>query len=606
MNQHFSRIAFWISALAIAITVLAFPRYNNRYTEAVLAWDVSGYYLYLPAVFIYKDIKELKFLPGIIEKYQPSYSPDQAFAHESGAQVMKYPAGMALLYLPFFLIAHAVAQLTDYPADGFSQPYQVAVLLGSALVAIAGLWFLRKNLLRFFGERVAGLTLLLMALGTNYFNYATFDAAMPHVWLFAILSLLVHFTARWHERPNLRDATGMGICVGLAALIRPTELIFALVPLLWGIAGPASLLKKTKLLAKHLPQLLLAGVMVAAIGAVQLVYWKTVTEEWLVYSYQDQGFSFRHPHFMDVFFSYRKGWFVYTPLMLFAVAGFWFLWKKQRDLFLPITCFFLINTWIVCAWDIWWYGGAFGQRAMIASYALLAFPLAAFIDWLSGTPLFVKWTMGALLTGCLALNLFQTYQAHWGPWEADMMNRAYFWRIFANVENRPADRLLLDTNEGFSGERINLVTIFSTDFEDRPDTTGLSRERAASGAFSLYVDQERLESEPVFLPRTQAMSPGKMLHIAASFCAPIIEGEPWWMPQLVVQFEREGAAVHERLIRPARLLPKDKWIPMGMDIRIPNVEFDRLRIFLRNPRSRVSLFMDDLRVEIHSPLRKVN
>lgn len=596
MKNHFSRLAFWTSAIAIFMVVLAFPRYNRPGTEATLAWDVSGYYLYLPAIFIYKDLKEVKFLPRIIEQYQPSFAPDQAYPVGNGRQVMKYSAGMAVLYLPFFLIAHAIANLTGYPADGFSLPYQVAIHLGGMLVALLGLWFLRKNLLRFFTDQVTGWTVLLLALGTNFFNYATFDAANPHVWLFTLLALVVHFTIRWHERPNFRDAFLMGLCTGLAALVRPTEVLYALVPVLWGLASVRSLRDRVGVFFQNFSHLIVAGATVAAVGFIQLAYWKCVTGEWIVYSYQDQGFSFLHPHFADVLFSYRKGWFVYTPLMLFAVTGFFFLYKKSRALFVPVFLFFLLNTWIVASWDIWWYGGAFGQRAMIQSYPLLAFPLAAFLGWMSGKN-WSKWLFGILLAACLSLNLFQTYQAHWGPWEPDMMNRAYYWRIFANVHDSPYDKLLLDTKEGFFGEKKNVRQLYFTDFESITDSVGISTQFARSGSRSAFADPQTPFSHTINLPRPPDMKAGEWLHISAWFFGPQKEWEVWWMPQLVVRFEKGGQSVRERIVRPFRVLNQGEWGEVGMDIRVPEKDFDNIKVFLWNPANRVAMFMDDLKAE---------
>jgi hypothetical protein len=597
MKNHFSRIAFWISAVAILSVVLAFPRYNRPGTEATLAWDVSGYYLYLPAIFIYKDLKEVRFLPEIIRKYQPSFAPDQAYPLGNGRQVMKYSAGMAVLYLPFFFIAHSVAKLAGFPADGFSLPYQVAIQLGGVLVALLGLWYLRKNLLRFFSDQVTGWAILLLALGTNFFNYATFDAANPHVWLFTLLALVVHFTLRWHERPNLRDASFLGLCIGLAALVRPTEILYALVPVLWGVANGAGVRLKTGIFMKNFTHLVWAGFIIALVGFIQLAYWKSVAGEWIVYSYQDQGFSFLHPHVADVLFSYRKGWFVYTPLMLLSMLGFYFLFKKNRELFVPVFVFFLLNTWVVCSWDIWWYGGAFGQRAMIQSYPLLAFPLAAFLAWLPGN----KWTMwlfSPLLATCLALNLFQTYQAHWGPWEADMMNRAYYWLIFANVDDLPSDKLLLDTKESFSGEKKNVRQLYFTDFEPVTDSVGISRQFFHSGARSACVDALTPFSYTINLPALPELKPGQWLHTSAWFFGPQKEWEVWWMPQLVVHFEHQGKPVHERIVRPFRVLNQGEWGEVGMDFRVPEKDVDNVKIFLWNPANRVAMYMDDLKVEV--------
>ncbi|MBI5916308.1 MAG: glycosyltransferase family 39 protein [Bacteroidetes bacterium] len=607
--KSFSRLVFWGCAAALFVVTMAFPRYERPGTEATLAWDVSGYYLYLPAVFIYHDLKQVKFLPGIIQKYKPSFAPDQAFPVENGNQVMKYSAGMAVMYLPFFAVGHAVAKLTGHPADGFSLPYQAAIHLGGVLVAVLGLWFLRKNLLRYFPDRTVGWTLLLVALGTNFFNYATFDAANAHVWLFALLAMLVHCTIRWHERPTLRGALSIGACVGLAALVRPTEIICALVPLLWGITDLKSLRKRLSFFKKNFTSLLVAGITVAAIGSLQLGYWKYVSGHWLVYSYGEQGFSFLHPHFVNVFFSYRKGWLVYTPLMALALLGFGIAdfgfrisgWPgSQSEIRNPksaIVAFFLVNTWVVCAWDIWWYGGAFGQRAMVQSYALLAFPLAAFLAKISEIRNPQSAIVKLLLFGCLALNLFQTYQAHWGPWEAEAMNRAYYWRIFGRVKDVQTDKLLLDAKEGFSGEKKNVRVVYTTDFETVTDSVGVSARFAKSGTKSAFVDPQTPFSHTLDIPRPAEMPRGKWLHISAQFYGQEKTWEAWVMPQLVVRFEQQGQPVRERAIRPWRVIGEGEWGEAGMDIRVPKKEFDHLKIFLWNPSNRPGMWMDDLRVE---------
>ena len=480
-----SRIALFISSLLLLLTVLFFPRWEKPHTEAPIAWDVSGYYLYLPATFIYDDLYELKFLPEIIEKYKPTPNINQAYSAGNGNMVMKYPAGLSILYTPLFFIAHISAKTLDYPADGFSLPYQIAIQLGGVLFAIIGLIFLRKILLQYFPDRTAGGLIILIALGTNFFNYATFDSANVHIWSFTLLSILTHQTMHWHHLATWPRALGIGACVGLAALVRPTEIIFAIVPILWGINNWES---KLLFFKNHYPQIIGAVLFTLAIGSIQFFYWKSATGNWVVYSYQDQGFYWTRPHFIDVFFSYRKGWLIYTPLMLFALLGFAFWlgkWKKNIPPYmLPIICFFMVNTWIISSWDIWWYGGSFGQRAMIPSYVLLAFPLAHLINWIKIKP----WRaiiFTPLFLACISLNLFQTYQAHWGPWEATYMNQAYYWRIFFKTDDNPYDKILLDTNVGFGGKKKKDISVFKPDLSDPNDTLGLTKKISRSGNYVL-------------------------------------------------------------------------------------------------------------------------
>jgi hypothetical protein len=58
--------------------------------------------------------------------------------------------------------------------------------------------------------------------------------------------------------------------------------------------------------------------------------------------------------------------------MIFAFAGIIVLWKRRSPYALPVTIFVPLNIYIIFSWWCWWYGGGFGQRAFIDSYALMA------------------------------------------------------------------------------------------------------------------------------------------------------------------------------------------------------------------------------------------
>lgn len=592
-----SRFSLIFVSLFLILTVLLFPRWEKQYTEAPIAWDVSGYYLYLPALFIYDDIEELKFFPDIIEKYKPSFSPDQAFPYDNGNRVMKYPAGMAVLYSPFFFTAHLVALNSDFPADGFSLPYQIAIQLGGLFAAIIGLLFLQKILIRFFSDYTTAWAILLIGIGTNFFNYGTFDSGNVHVWSFALLSILTYSTILFHENPKWKYAIGVGTCIGLAALVRPTEIIFALIPLLWGIMDKGTFIQKINFLKKHFLKILGAAIITLSIGFIQLIYWKTVAGDWLVYSYEDQGFSFNKPHFESVFFSYRKGWFVYTPLMLFAVLGIIFFYKKWKErnipYLLPTLLFLLINTWIIASWDIWWYGGAFGQRAMIASYALLAFPLALLINEVNKRRL-LNWAIYPIFIGCIVLNLFQTYQAHWGPWESQIMNKAYYWKIFANHDNSEYDKLLLDTHENYDGEKNNLITVIEYDCEPLNGKSGTSNQIVRSGKTSLFLEKKKGESSRLIINKEKEHENYEWANICGWFFSPEPEHEYWWMPQMVIQFKNDDTVVKESIYRPNRISRLKQWNQVCVNIKLPEKEFNQFELFLRNPRDKVNMYADDL------------
>ena len=360
-----SFFAFLLCAVIIAGTHAYYPKWQMSYDEATISWDVSGYYFYLPAIFIYKDLKKVGFRDEVVSKYKMSNGAYQAYDHESGNRIMKYSAGMALQYLPYFLAGHGAALLLDYPADGFSLPYQVGISLGSLFMAFLGIFFLRKILLRYFDDTTTGITLLLIVAGTNYLNYSAIDGAMTHNWLFTLYTLLIWQSIRFYEQPSNFIALSIGGIVGLMALTRPTEIIACLIPLLWGCKNIKSLIKRVEFFYKFQLwggyYLLIASIAVISTGSIQLLYWKYVSGQWLVYSYQDQGFSWLTPHIWDGLFSGRAGWLVYTPTMMLALLGFWKLWQMHKELFFAVFSFALIFSYVTFAWDIWWYGGSFSE-----------------------------------------------------------------------------------------------------------------------------------------------------------------------------------------------------------------------------------------------------
>ncbi len=596
MQKHFSFIALFFSFLVILSAACWYKKWEKTGTEATLSWDVMGYYLYLPAVFIYEDLAQLKFKNDIIKKYNPTGSFYQAFQHKTGNYVMKYPIGLAVLYLPFFFLAHVFALISDYAPDGFSLPYQLAISWGSLVVAFGGLWLCRKILRQYFNETISGITLILVALATNYLNYAAIDGAMPHNWLFTLFALLIWLTIKWYENPTLGKSILIGMCIGLAALSRPTDLLVFLIPLLWGLKSRTDILTRLRFFQSHWLKLLASIITVALIGSLQLLYWKNITGDWIVYTYEEQGFSWLKPYIKDVLISYRKGWLVYTPIMIFALIGFVPLYKKYRFLFWVSLACFLVNFYVVAAWDVWAYGGAFGQRALIESYAILLFPMAAFWEAIF-TKKYLKWLAIGLGIFCIWLNIFQTYQAHGHGFEVEAMTKAYYWRIFANARPTQLDQKLLDTKEDFKGERRNIRLVYSTDFEQFEDPTALTSRQAKSGQYALWLHKNRAFMPAITL-RINSYYP-KWLRVQAQFYAPSKEWNVWQMAQLIVQFEKGEEVIKRRMIRVHRQLGERQWQANWIDMQIPQKDFDQVKIYCWNAGGQKELFIDDLNVEIY-------
>ena len=90
-----------LSKLTVALIAILFIYFNFRYfANNILSWDVFGYYLYLPLIFIYNDLglANVSDIYDIIEKYNNTATFYQAVQSPTGNWVMKYSMGLSILY----------------------------------------------------------------------------------------------------------------------------------------------------------------------------------------------------------------------------------------------------------------------------------------------------------------------------------------------------------------------------------------------------------------------------------------------------------------------------------------------------------------------------
>ena len=584
MKQVLNKWGLLIALIFVLANTFYHSRWDNTQTEAPISWDVSGYYAYLPAIFIHKDIKKLEYLPGIIEQYRPSPSMDQAFKHNSGNYIFKYSIGQSITYLPGFFIGHLWAkQSSKYPSDGYSYPYQFSVYWLALCLGLLGLIVLFSILCNSFGTSTANWTILLLGAGTNLLEYASYTPMMTHISLFTLYVLLIKQSIQyWNSDHKNKQAISIGFLCGLMALIRPTEIISVLIPVLWGIQlSKAGIKQRIKDLSNQLPHLMLAALIGSIILSIQIVYWKIAGGDFIIYSYQNQGFSWFKPHVKNVLISYRKGWLIYTPMMLFGLIGFIFLYKKHRPFFWGTFLFFLVNFYIVSAWDIWWYGGSFGQRALVQSYAIMAFPLAAFVEQLRQRRIQL-YLVAPLMIFFIILNNFQIWQSHTaGLFDAEYTNRAYYWRMFFKNTFEPTDKLLLDSKEGYSGKRKASSVLLSSDFEneDLPEgTAALGKNNTTAQAINNknpYSKTFTIKDIPL---------DKKWLSIQADYFTDQKEYDIWSMAALVVEFRKEEKNIKYRHIKFPRLLDTETWKQIEMTCKFPEKDIDEIRCYIFLPK----------------------
>lgn len=422
--RNVTSYSFWAFCALVVLYVILFFNGREWMKHDALRHDMTAYYAYLPAVFV---DQEIELNSEETRKNTMYWWSVEAPAREG--RIIRMSMGVSYLHLPFFLLAHITAKPLGHEANGFNAHYYFFILVGSVFYALAGFWLLRKLLLLFFGDGVTAITLLLVATATNLVYYTLSEGAMSHAYNFFLVIALLYLTVKWHTKPKWGNTILLGLVMGIITLARPLNLLLALVPVLYNVYSKETLLQKLQLIQKNWGKVLIAVVFAFLALLPQLLYWHYMSGEWTYYTYGDEGFFFSHPHIINGLFSYRKGWFVYTPIMAVAAVGLVVIWKQAKQWALPLFIVLPVFVWCVYSWWTWWYGGSFGSRPMIDIYGLMAIPLAAILTW----ALKRKWTGATfLLLGAffIYLNIYQTYQykkamIHW-----DSMTKEAYWAVF--------------------------------------------------------------------------------------------------------------------------------------------------------------------------------
>jgi hypothetical protein len=423
-------------ALVIILASLVWTNLSLKYWKTLkqtINWDIILYYEYLPAAIIHQDLS-MSFT-----KDDPKFYGDKiwAFTSPTGKSVNKMTMGVAVLYSPFFLVAHGLAGLLGYPADGYSVPYRFVLIFSSVFYAMLGLWLLLKLLRKYFARNAIAVSLLAIGIGTNLYYYTTYTAPVSHSYSFFLFAAFMYAVDLWVQKASWKNSILIGIVGGLITLVRPTNcIIFLLLPL-WKVDSLVALKSRLKLLLYRPLNLILIIIIACLVFSPQLIYWKYVTGSYFYYSYGEERFFFNNPVFLKGLFSYRKGWLVYTPVMTFALIGFIVLYFRNRKFFWPVIIFTMLNMYIIWSWWCWWYGGGFGQRALIESYALLAIPLTAFTEYIFDKKLMIRASFLLLIVCFIGLNIFQSWQCSMGMIHYDAMTKKAYWDSYFRTKIGP-------------------------------------------------------------------------------------------------------------------------------------------------------------------------
>lgn len=428
--QRLKKFLLFILAEILVVFALLYT-FNNHIgnDDETIKSDGIGYYDYLPSIFIHGDFN--RHNSTLNDSIYNRINTFSNYLDYQQKKVNKYPIGTAVLESPFFLVGLSTATENT---NGYETHFHKIIFYSALFYLFLGLIFF-KLLLKKYEVKwyIIFICQLLITLATSLTIYTSFDAAYSHVYSFFAIIAFAYFVKSYFTSYQMKHFLWACFFLGLIIIIRQVNiLVIFSIPFLAG--SFAELKKGLAAIFTNYNKLILGLVLMAGVISIQLFAWYFQTGNFIVYSYQGEGFNFSSPEIFKVLFSYEKGLFVYTPILFLCVlSSSYFIIKKQFYLFFSWILFLVILVYVFSSWWSWYYGCSYGMRPFVDFYAFFFIPLALLLNHL-------KWYINIPIilfsASLVPINTIQSYQyknhiIDWG-----MLNKEDYWKIFLHTEDQ--------------------------------------------------------------------------------------------------------------------------------------------------------------------------
>ena len=362
---------FWFLLLFIGCSTFK----NLNELSNVITSDGRGYYAYLPAYFLHGNFEK----SSKIERSSSVNEIEQLYLYKdkNGEFYNKYFPGVAVLQLPFFLIAYFISYINGLPLDGYNSFFLFFNYLGGLVYSILGFLIYYKFVKKFYSNfNHLNWFISIVCVSTPILFYSLNTTSFSHLYSFFLFGLFGLQILNLSQQITRRGLLFLGIILGLIFLVRPTNcIVIFIVPFLLGDENKLKLFFNTFLDFKRSFVFILSFI---AISSILLFVWKWQSGTWIVWSYSGEGFNFFNPQLINCLFSFRTGLFLHTPIMILVLFGI--LVNRNKFQLISWFLYFSILVWFLSSWWCWDYESSFSNRAFTEHLLFLTLPIYSFLN----------------------------------------------------------------------------------------------------------------------------------------------------------------------------------------------------------------------------------
>ncbi|MFX1519586.1 MAG: glycosyltransferase family 39 protein [Promethearchaeota archaeon] len=372
-------------------------------TLIVYSFSISHYYAPDESSYWLLTVSITDFHSLHIDQAMKMYTPwkldsKMGIGYYNGHYYSTLPPGQSFIAIPFFLIGKGIWRILV--SFGINMSYisvtYIPMAMLSSISAVLTIVVFHNLLTELkFDNNSALLTTIILAFGTTTWIYAkTFYAQSLSMFLnfFSIYTIIL---ATKYEKPAKYFLAG--IVLGLAATVRLSNILLVIPILIYLILKFPKIEYFVLFIVGTLPPLallLLYNFLCFDNPFITGYYYD------LLYDYTSISSTFStNPlvGFHGLLFSPGRGLFVYSPVLILSVPGFFYFFKSHKDeailfilSFIAILLFYSTYTW--------WHGGlAFGPRFLTDVIPLFVLPLGKTLEKFSSTKYF--WILFYIILG---------------------------------------------------------------------------------------------------------------------------------------------------------------------------------------------------------------
>jgi hypothetical protein len=317
---------------------------------------------------------------------QGNIAPDEYTS--TGKLNNHFSIGPAILWTPFLVVAHAGVLFYDrlggrIPADGYSKPYMVAMAAGTALYGFLALLMSFLLARRYVPERWAFLATLGIWFASSLPVYMYFNPSWSHAHSAFTVALFIWYWVRTRAARTWLQWVILGAIGGLMMDVYYVSGVLLLIPLLESLRGYWNARKDGRMPAMAR---LFVGNVIFAITLVVAFLPTLVSKRIIFGSYTKSGYEhlwvWTSPWVLKACFSADHGLFSWTPILVAAVVGLFFLMRYDRELAFYSILVFAAVLYTIGSYESWDGLSSFGNRYFVALAPIFVLGLAAFFDGL--------------------------------------------------------------------------------------------------------------------------------------------------------------------------------------------------------------------------------